>query len=60
MTNPSSNPSSNPSPNPDTHIIHHIPLAEIDSAALTRDRSGLDAEPLNELKTSRCQCYFGR
>jgi ParB family chromosome partitioning protein len=32
--------------------IHLIPLAEIDSAALTRDRTGLDAEPQAELELS--------
>jgi ParB family chromosome partitioning protein len=32
--------------------IHLIPLADIDSAALTRDRTGLDAEPQQELELS--------
>ena len=35
---------------PDT--IHQIPLAEIDDAALPRDRTGLDPEPLRELRNS--------
>ena len=39
-----------PDPTPDT--LHHIPLAEINAAALTRDREGLDADALDELKTS--------
>jgi ParB family chromosome partitioning protein len=39
-----------PDPTPDT--LHQIPLAEIDPAALTRDREGLDADALDELKTS--------
>ena len=32
--------------------IHRIPLAEIDDAALPRDRTGLDPEPLRELRDS--------
>jgi ParB family transcriptional regulator, chromosome partitioning protein len=32
--------------------IHLVPLAEIDNAALTRDRTGLDPEPLAELRDS--------
>jgi ParB family transcriptional regulator, chromosome partitioning protein len=32
--------------------IHHIPLAEIDAAALDRDRSHLDAAALTELRLS--------
>ena len=32
--------------------IHLIPLAEIDDAALPRDRTGLDPEPLRELRDS--------
>ncbi|HUF86745.1 MAG TPA: ParB/RepB/Spo0J family partition protein [Thermohalobaculum sp.] len=32
--------------------VHLVPLAEIDSAALTRDRSGLDADALAELRLS--------
>ena len=35
-----------------TATIHHIALAEIDDNALTRDRSGLGADALTELKTS--------
>jgi ParB family chromosome partitioning protein len=35
-----------------TATIHQIPLAEIDDGALTRDRSGLGADALTELKTS--------
>ena len=35
-----------------TATIHQIPLAEIDDNALTRDRSGLGADALTELKTS--------
>jgi ParB family chromosome partitioning protein len=35
---------------PDT--VHLIPLADIDSGALTRDRTGLDAEPQTELELS--------
>ena len=35
-----------------TPAIHQIPLAEIHDGALTRDRSGLGAEVLTELKTS--------
>ena len=35
-----------------TATIHQIPLAEIDEGALTRDRSGIGAEALTELKTS--------
>jgi ParB family chromosome partitioning protein len=35
---------------PDT--VRPIPLAEIDAAALTRDRTGLDPEPLAELQLS--------
>ena len=33
-----------PTPTPDT--VHRIALAEIDDAALTRDRSGLDEAAL--------------
>ena len=32
--------------------IQHVPLAEIDDAALARDRTGLDPEPLRELRDS--------
>jgi ParB family chromosome partitioning protein len=32
--------------------VHHIPLAEIDQSALTRDRTGLDPEPQSELEQS--------
>ena len=32
--------------------VHLIPIAEIDEAALTRDRTGLDAEPQTELELS--------
>jgi ParB family chromosome partitioning protein len=32
--------------------VHLIPLAEIDTAAIPRDRTGLDAEPLDELTRS--------
>jgi ParB family chromosome partitioning protein len=32
--------------------IHLIPLTEIDDAALPRDRTGLDPEPLRELRDS--------
>jgi ParB family transcriptional regulator, chromosome partitioning protein len=32
--------------------LHHIPIAAIDEAALTRDRTGLDAEALAELRLS--------
>ena len=39
-----------PDPTPDT--VHHIPLTEIDGAALTRDRSGLDEDALTELRLS--------
>jgi ParB family chromosome partitioning protein len=39
-------------PNPQTDTLHQIPLTEIDPAALTRDREGLDAGALDELKTS--------
>ena len=39
-----------PEPTPDT--VHRIPLAEIDAAALTRDRSGLDEDTLAELMAS--------
>ncbi len=39
-----------PNPQPDT--IHRIPLAEIDEAALTRDRDGLDEAALTELRLS--------
>jgi len=39
-----------PDPTPDT--LHQIPLTEIDAAALTRDREGLDATALDELKAS--------
>ena len=35
-----------------TATIHQIPLAEIDESALTRDRSGLGADALTEIKTS--------
>ncbi len=35
---------------PDT--IHQIPIAVIEDDALTRDRTGLDAEPMMELRTS--------
>jgi len=37
-------------PTPDT--VHRIPLTEIDSAPLTRDRSGLDEDALTELRLS--------
>jgi ParB family chromosome partitioning protein len=37
-------------PTPTT--IHHIPLTEIDAAALTRDRSGLDDDALTGLRLS--------
>jgi ParB family chromosome partitioning protein len=37
-------------PAPDT--VHRIPLTEIDGAALTRDRSGLDEAALTELRLS--------
>ncbi len=37
-------------PTPDT--VHRVPLAEIDDAALTRDRNGLDEDALNELRLS--------
>jgi ParB family chromosome partitioning protein len=39
-------------PDPTPHTLHHIPLAEINDAALTRDRSGLDADALAELRLS--------
>ncbi len=39
-----------PDPTPDT--VHHIPLAEIDDAALTRDRGALDETALTELRLS--------
>jgi ParB family chromosome partitioning protein len=39
-----------PDPTPDT--IHRIALAEIDDAALTRDRNGLDEAALTELRLS--------
>ncbi len=39
-----------PDPTPDT--VHRIALAEIDDAALTRDRSGLDETALTELRLS--------
>ncbi|MGR3717555.1 MAG: ParB/RepB/Spo0J family partition protein, partial [Thermohalobaculum sp.] len=39
-----------PDPMPDT--VHHIPLAEIDEAALTRDRDALDEAALTELRLS--------
>ncbi len=39
-----------PDPTPDT--VHRSPLAEIDDAALTRDRSGLDEDALTELRLS--------
>jgi ParB family chromosome partitioning protein len=39
-------------PNPNPRTIHHLPLTEIDAAALTRDRSGLDAAALAELRLS--------
>ena len=39
-----------PDPTPDT--VHRIPLAEIDDAALARDRSGLDETALTELRLS--------
>jgi ParB family chromosome partitioning protein len=32
--------------------VHPVPLAEIDDAALPRDRTGLDPEPLRELRDS--------
>ena len=35
-------------PNP----IHLVPLAEIDDAALPRDRTGLDPDALRELRES--------
>jgi ParB family chromosome partitioning protein len=35
-----------------TDTVHLIPLAEIDDAALPRDRTGLDAIPLEELQKS--------
>jgi ParB family chromosome partitioning protein len=35
---------------PDT--VHLVPLAEIDAGALSRDRTGLDAEPQRELELS--------
>jgi ParB family chromosome partitioning protein len=39
-----------PDPTPDT--VHQIPLTEIDDAALTRDRNGLDETALTELRLS--------
>ncbi|HUS54947.1 MAG TPA: hypothetical protein VMY41_13220 [Thermohalobaculum sp.] len=39
-------------PDPRSETVHHIPLAEIDGGALTRDRSGLDQDALNELRAS--------
>jgi ParB family chromosome partitioning protein len=47
----------NLSPEPTPGTIHRaplaeIPLAEINDAALTRDRSGLDEDALDELKVS--------
>ena len=39
-----------PDPSPDT--VHRIALTEIDDAALTRDRSGLDEDALTELRLS--------
>jgi ParB family chromosome partitioning protein len=39
-------------PDPTSDTLRQIPLAEIDPAALTRDREGLDAGALDELKTS--------
>ena len=39
-----------PDPTPDT--VHRIALAEIDDAALTRDRNGLDEAALTELRLS--------
>ncbi len=39
-----------PAPLPDT--VHRVPLAEIDDAALTRDRNGLDEDALTELRLS--------
>jgi ParB family chromosome partitioning protein len=34
------------------HAVHLVPLAHIDTGALSRDRTGLDAEPLAELERS--------
>ena len=42
--------SRSPAPMPDT--IHRIPLAEIDEASLTRDRTALDPEATRELRNS--------
>ncbi len=39
-----------PDPTPDT--VHRVPLAEIDDAALARDRGGLDETELTELRLS--------
>ncbi len=39
-----------PDPTPDT--VHRIALTEIDGAALTRDRSGLDEDALTEFRLS--------
>jgi ParB family chromosome partitioning protein len=39
-------------PFPDPAPIRLIPLAEIEAGALTRDRTGLDQEPLTELQLS--------
>ncbi|MGR3716682.1 MAG: ParB/RepB/Spo0J family partition protein, partial [Thermohalobaculum sp.] len=39
-----------PDPTPDT--VHRVALTEIDGAALTRDRSGLDDDALTELRLS--------
>jgi ParB family chromosome partitioning protein len=37
---------------PNPHTLHQIPLTEIHATALTRDREGLDPEPLRELRLS--------
>ncbi len=38
-------------PTPD-QTVHLIPLTQIDAGALSRDRTGLDQEPLTELEGS--------